>query len=177
MVTYDLEPEVYDIEQMKRIVLFIHQENQKEFPGIHLKLDTGMHRLGFRMHEFQALFEILMIGRLKVASIFSHLAASDNPDHEIFTTEQIEIFDKMSAAITKVLGYKPLRHLANTAAISRYPIAHYDMVRLGLGLYGIDSKIETSALLERVHTLVAKVIQVKRVKKGETVGYNRTHLR
>ena len=175
MVDYKLEPEVYDIEQLMRIVLFINQEKQKDFPPIHLKLDTGMHRLGFQTKNFQALMELLMISRLKVASIFSHLAASDDPTHKTFTERQIALFNQMADAISKWLGYQPLRHIANTAAISRYPDAHLDMVRLGLGLYGIDSKLNTSEQLERVHTLLAKVIQVKTVKKGETVGYNRTH--
>ena len=175
MVAHQLEPEVYNLEQLKQIIIYNLQEERSDFPAIHIKLDTGMHRLGFRKCDFQPLFELLLNGKLKVASIFSHLAASDDPDHEAYTMEQISLFDEMCKVIINVLGYTPLRHIANTAAISRYPNAHHDMVRLGLGLYGIDSRLETSAQLERVHTLIAKIIQVKSIKKGETVGYNRTH--
>jgi len=175
MVSYQLEPEVYNLEQLNQIIVYNLQEERKDFPSIHLKLDTGMHRLGFRNRDFKSLFELLSNGKLKIASIFSHLAASDDPQHENYTQKQINLFNEMSIAIINFLGYEPLRHLANTAAISRYPDAHYDMVRLGLGLYGIDNKIESSHQLERVHALFAKVIQVKEIKQGETIGYNRNH--
>lgn len=175
MVAHQLEPEVYDLEQLKQIIIYNQQEKRNNFPPIHIKLDTGMHRLGFRQKDFQALFELLVHGKLIVASIFSHLAASDNADHDTYTIKQIAVFDEMCTVIAQVLGYAPLRHIANTAAISRFAHAHYDMVRIGLGLYGIDSGPKTSTQLERVHTLVAKVIQIKTILKGETIGYNRTH--
>ncbi len=175
MVAHHLEPEVYNLEQLEQIIIYNQQEARATFPSIHIKLDTGMHRLGFRKDELQNLLELLDDSRLKVASIFSHLAASDDAQHQEYTLNQIHLFDELCAELIKTLGYTPLLHIANTAAISRYPNAHYDMVRLGLGLYGIDQKKETSMQLERVHTLIAKVIQIKSIQKGETVGYNRTH--
>lgn len=175
MLTYHLEPEVYNLEQLKQIIIYTKQEIREKFPSIHIKLDTGMHRLGFRKDELHDLIVLLQESKLKVASMFSHLAASDDSLHEEYSLHQIKLFDEMCTDLIKALGYTPLRHIANTAAISRYPSAHYDLVRLGLGLYGIDNKPETSAQLERVHTLIAKVIQIKSIPKGETVGYNRTH--
>lgn len=175
MLSHHLEPEVYNLEQLRQIILYSQQEERKIFPPIHIKLDTGMHRLGFRQDELENLIGLLRKSNLKVASIFSHLAASDDAIHEEYSLHQIRHFDELCTVLIEALGYRPLLHIANTAAISRYPSAHYDMVRLGLGLYGIDNKPQTSTRLERVHTLIAKVIQIKSIPTGETVGYNRTH--
>ena len=175
MITYDLEPEVYSLDQLQHIILFKAQSLKTHFPAIHLKLDTGMHRLGFQKRDFQNLFTLLMAAQLKVASIFSHLSSSDNEAHNTSTIDQFDLFEEMTKTLVMTLGYKPLLHISNTAAISKYPQAHYDMVRLGIGLYGIDGNINTANKLERVHTLKAKIIQVKPLRKGDTVGYNRAH--
>ncbi len=175
MVTYNLEPEVYSVNQLEHMISYKDQDAQTIFPAIHLKLDTGMHRLGFQKNDFEKLFTLLKEAKLKVASIFSHLSSSDNAIHDAYNLEQIALFEEMSMKLIEVLGYSPIRHFANTAAISRYPQAHYDMVRLGIGLYGIDGHTHTTNQLERVHTLKAKIIQIKSVVKGATVGYNRMH--
>lgn len=176
MVSHRLEPEIYDLQQLNQIIEFNRNQNELQFPAIHIKLDTGMHRLGFRKIDLDALMNLIAKAQLKVGSIFSHLAASDDAQQQDYTFRQMKLYDDMCDTIINFLGYSPLRHIANTAAISRYPKAHYDMVRLGLGLYGIDQKKETSAKLERVHTLIARVIQIKSISKGETVGYNRSHI-
>lgn len=170
MVKHQLEPEVYDIVQLRHII--VHTDCSLP---IHLKLDTGMHRLGFKQEDLSELCDLLSTSTIKVATVFSHLAASDEPLHNDYTQMQIALYDEMCNQIVSVIGYTPIRHIANTAAISRFSHAHYDMVRLGLGLYGIDGNPKTASRLERVHTLKAKVIQTKLLSMGETVGYNRTH--
>lgn len=170
---YNLEPEVYSLSQLEYISRHINGDI-----NIHLKLDTGMHRLGFMQNDLKDLLEVLENNkaRITVASIFSHLASSGNIDHKKYTERQIALYDEMYGTIVRAIGYKPLRHIANTAAISLYPNAHYDMVRLGLGLYGIESNHSIANRLERVHTLKAKVMQIKSLKKGSAVGYSRSHI-
>lgn len=170
MVEHQLEPEVYDIIQLQHIIT--HTDG---LLPIHLKLDTGMHRLGFKEEDLSELCELLSKSKIRVSTVFSHLAASDEPLHSDYTQMQIALYNEMCNQIVLAIGYTPIRHIANTAAITRFPHAHYDMVRLGLGLYGIDGDPKTSNRLERVHTLKAKIIQIKLLSKGETVGYNRTH--
>lgn len=176
MINYNLEPEIYSLEQLERIIQDRKQLSSNNLPAIHIKLDTGMHRLGFQKQDLVLLIPLLKEAKLRVASIFSHLASSDNEEHEIHTMNQYDEFVLMANLLSNALEYKPLRHLANTSAITKYPILHLDMVRLGLGLYGIDNDSSTSVNLERVHTLIAKIIQVKKLTKGETVGYNRGHI-
>ncbi len=171
MADYRLEPEVYDITQLRHLVAHM----DISLP-IHLKLDTGMHRLGFKNNDLKDLCDLLSNSKIRVATIFSHLASSDNSSHNEYTYVQMAQFNRMYSQLSSVLGYSPIRHMANTAAISRFPDAHYDMVRLGLGLYGIDSHQNTAKQLERVHTLKAKIIQIKSLSKGDAVGYNRTHV-
>lgn len=170
MVKHQLEPEVYDIVQLQHIIT----HTDCSLP-IHLKLDTGMHRLGFKQEDLSELCDLLFTSIIKVATVFSHLAASDEPLHNDYTQKQIALYDEMCNQIGSVIGYTPIRHIANTAAISRFPHAHYDMVRLGLGLYGIDGNPKTASRLERVHSLNAKIIQIKLLSGGDTVGYNLTH--
>lgn len=170
MVTHQLEPEVYDIGQLE----YITTHTDSIIP-IHLKLDTGMHRLGFTSSDLEDLSNVLSTSKIRVASVFSHLAASDDDLHNDYTRKQIALFNEMCTYVISILGYEPIKHIANTAATSRFPDAHYGMVRLGLGLYGIEGHAKTAEQLERVHTLKAKIIQIKSLVKGETVGYNRTH--
>ena len=140
--------------------------------NIHLKIDTGMHRLGFTGEQLPELTSTIQsLKSIRIASIFSHLAASEDSGQDEFTQSQIALFSTISDEIISAIGYKPLRHILNSAGIERFPHAQFDMVRLGIGLHGI-SPTQQDKLLP-VSTLKSKVIQVKHLQPGETVGYNR----
>lgn len=172
MVRYDLEPEIYSLELLKEFAKIIELANLKNPFSIHLNIDTGMKRLGFDVSEISQLVAILENNtQLKVASIFSHLAASDDAQWKEFTEEQIEKFNKAYQKITKNLKEKPIKHLVNSSGILRFPKAHFDMVRLGLGLYGINADKQKE--LEPVGTFKTTISQIRNVKKEETVGYGR----
>lgn len=174
-----LEPEVYSLPLLRELLRFTGREKQL---AIHLKLDTGMHRLGFESADIAELGSMLReYPNVQVRSVFSHLAASDAPAHDAFTHRQAAIFSENFDKIRTALGYAPLRHIVNTSGIARFPQYHFDMVRLGIGLYGIDSSAPHSSLLTShfsltlrpVNTLKATVSQIKLVPPGDTVGYNR----
>jgi alanine racemase len=152
---------------------FLKSEGISEYP-VHIKLDTGMHRLGFDPGEVTALTEWLSsAGTMRVQSVFSHLAASEDPAEDAFTAEQAGIFTTCCDLLEKGLTYGFLRHIANTAAIRRHPHLQMDMVRLGIGLYGVDPGPDSELSLQEVSTLKTTVAQVRKVSEGQTVGYNR----
>ncbi|OKS86366.1 bifunctional UDP-N-acetylmuramoyl-tripeptide:D-alanyl-D-alanine ligase/alanine racemase [Mucilaginibacter polytrichastri] len=175
MVEHDLEPEIYSFNLLDEFVKFAYQQNITNYP-VHLKIDTGMHRLGFEGFEIETLCDFLEeIKYIKVKSVFSHLVASDAPAHDAFTLQQMKRFEKAYLQIEEALGYKFIRHIANTSAIIRWPMAQYDMVRLGIGLYGIDAAVPDHLnRLQTVATLKTSISQVKKIPAGETVGYNRS---
>jgi len=179
---YRLEPEVYSMELLKRLMheaeLSLSNAKQPFFP-LHIKLDTGMHRMGFMEDELDELLEFMQENALlKVASVFSHLAASDMPGFDDFSREQLKRFERMAAKLETGLGYGFLKHMANSAAISRFPEAQMDMVRLGIGMYGVDGNKDVEAHLQTVNTFKSVISQIKTVPAGETVGYNRAgHLK
>lgn len=169
---FRLEAEVYDMRSLTEAIKAAQQ--MPDAPPVHIKLDTGMHRLGFVEQDLPALLEALRGQRaLKVASILSHLVASEDPALDDFTRAQIASFTRMADAIDGVLGYKPLRHMANSAGIARWPQAHFDMVRVGIGLHGMGANAEETAQLQHTVTLRTVVAQVKQLHTGDTVGYNR----
>jgi alanine racemase len=174
MVEFTLQPEIYSFTLFDEFVKFAQLKNIFDYP-IHIKIDTGMRRLGFDETEVETLCDMLEENKyIHVQSIFSHLAASDAEQHDHFTLKQIRAFEKAYHQIEKVLSYKTIRHISNTSAITRWPVAQFDMVRLGIGLYGIDSAIKDEiSPLHPVATLKTSISQVKKVKGGETVGYNR----
>jgi len=172
MHRYRLEPEVYDPPTLNEAIRFAELSNEPLV--VHIKLDTGMHRLGFGAAELTYLLDRLrQAPMLRVGSILSHLVASEDPSQDAFTRGQIEAFASMSAAITGVLDHVPLRHIANSAAIRRFPEAHFDMVRLGIGLHGIGADAQETALLRPVATLKAPVALLRDIPAGDTVSYNR----
>lgn len=177
MVQNKLEPEIFSFDSLEAVCDTLRQMNyQGAFP-VHLKLDTGMHRLGFELENIISLSEILRETRnIHVASIFTHLAAADAPEHDEFTRSQIALFKKMSSILIAALGYHPLLHTANTGAIQRHPEARFDMVRLGIGLYGISAVEEEQSQLRTVATLKTTISQIKNIKKGESIGYNRAYI-
>jgi alanine racemase len=177
MFKYRLEPEIFSLRILNKYIESSHElgydETEKILP-IHIKLDTGMHRLGFEEKEIDTLLSIIQSqNKIKVNSIFSHLAASDEPEHDAFTMQQIRLFEKMSNKINQTLGYPAWRHILNSNGITRFKEYQYEMVRLGLGVYGIDSSNQIQDLLLPVGALKSTIAQIKHVKKGETIGYGR----
>ena len=171
MLEYNLEPEIYNFKVLRQFQLVVAKKGLKNYP-VHIKLDSGMHRLGFVATEINHLIkEIKQTESFKVTSVFSHLAASDEKEHDSFTLEQIDVFKLMSQKIIDEFSYSIDRHILNSAGIERFPEAQFEMVRLGIGLYGISS-IEQEQL-EVVSTLKSTVLQIKQVAKNNTVGYSR----
>lgn len=169
---YHLEPEIFSIQQLERCLLEI---GSSTFIPIHIKLDTGMHRLGFLEQDLPQLIQILRKHpQIQVKSIFTHLAASDQQHFDSFTNYQSRLFESMAAQITKVLNYQPAIHALNSGGISRHPGLNYSMVRLGIGLYGFDNEPQVQMKLEKVHTLKTRISQIKTYAAGETVSYNRS---
>jgi alanine racemase len=170
---YDLQPELYSMDMAAELARFLQSEGITGFP-VHIKLDTGMHRLGFSVEEVPALAAWLNAQDLfRVQSVFSHLVASEDPREDVFTRQQEASFLAACARMREGLGYDFLRHIANTAAIRRHPHLQLDMVRLGIGLYGIDPGMTGPGQLQEVSRLRSTIAQVRRVAAGETVGYNR----
>lgn len=170
LIDNDLEPEIYSLSLLRSLVSFL---NGRAI-AIHLKIDTGMHRLGLEQNDIPEALELLSSSsNIRVASVFSHLAASDEAKHDEFTIAQSNVFEKTAQEIEKALNYRPLCHILNSSGILRHPGLQFDMVRLGIGLYGIDPSGEFQDKLQPVATLKTVISQVKTIKKGETVGYGR----
>jgi len=176
MIHYDLEPEIYSLNLLDKFaeVLSLLRNGGGEKYNIHIELETGMNRLGFEASEIPVLIERLKLNhQVQVASVFSHLAASEDKEYDDFTKQQIAKFDEMSTLITSQFDYKILRHILNSTGITRHTKAQFDMVRLGIGLYGIDASEKVQGKLMTVQTLKTTISQIKQVKKGESVGYGR----
>jgi len=173
---YRLEPEIYSFEMLDEYLATFDTLTEVPAPKIHLKLDTGMRRLGFDEADLPALATRLReyAARLPVASMMTHLAAADEPSHDDFTREQLATFRRMTAALETALGYSVLKHALNSAGILRFPEAHFDMVRLGIGLYGVDaSHTADPSALRPVSQLRTTISQIKTLPAGATVGYGR----
>ncbi len=170
MMRYRLEPEVYSLSLLDEL---IRATGRHRSLLIHLKVDTGMHRLGLTDKDIPEVLERLQHHpNLHVQSVFSHLVASDDSQHDTFTHMQAAEFERLYEMVAHGLGYRPLRHIANSGAIARFPQYHFDMVRLGIGLYGVGNA-DMASELRPVHTLKATISQIKEVPAGDTVGYNR----
>ncbi len=172
MITHRLEPEIYSFSSLNNFIIALQKYGERDYP-IHIKLDTGMHRLGFTESDLPRLYEELNRSKelIHISSVFSHLAVSEDESQDEFTTAQVTRFECMTTTITEVIGYYPLRHIANSAAIERQPNAEFDMVRLGIGLYGVSSS--GSIKLSNVSTLKTRIVQIKELDKDETIGYGR----
>ncbi|NTE01983.1 bifunctional UDP-N-acetylmuramoyl-tripeptide:D-alanyl-D-alanine ligase/alanine racemase [Agrobacterium tumefaciens] len=172
IIKHHLEPEIYSLEILNSFLNAIPKD-VLNYP-VHLKIDSGMHRLGFDQTEVDDLSKLLVNNaQISVQSIFSHLVASGEAEHDGFTREQMNTFDVVSKKIIGVLGYKPLLHIANTSGISRWPDSQLDMVRLGIGLYGCDTALYRNQGLQTVMVLKTTITQVKSIAPGESVGYSR----
>ncbi|MBB6609967.1 bifunctional UDP-N-acetylmuramoyl-tripeptide:D-alanyl-D-alanine ligase/alanine racemase [Pontibacter sp. Tf4] len=169
---YNLEPEIYSLELLQLYLNDLPAEGPRH--RIHLKLDTGMHRLGFTPEDFDALFPVLQQHpQVQVVSTFTHLAGADEALHNDFSQLQISNFRKMAAEVEARLGYPVIKHVLNSAGIVRFPEHQLDMVRLGIGLYGVEATGSEQEALKSVSTLKTTVSQVKSIVAGETVGYSR----
>ncbi len=173
MIAHQLEPEIYSLQQLQQ--LYLHLKNKASHYPIHLKIDTGMHRLGFEEEQLQELIHFLQKHQqyFKIKSIFSHLSASEAPEHDDFTHQQAHLFLHLAQQIQAAFSYPIDLHLLNSSGISRFPQYQFNMVRLGIGLYGIESDSSIQQQLQVVSQLKARISQIKQVLPNETVGYNR----
>lgn len=173
MLEYNLEPEIYSFRMLHLFLAELGRRNQDETARVQIKLDTGMHRLGFEEKEIPELIEkIKSEPRLQVVGVFSHLAASGESEHDDFTLQQIEVFKRCSAMIQVAFGKNIFRHILNSSGIKRFPNARFEMVRLGIGLYGIGQDEEQNYLRD-VSRLQTTLSQIRTLEPPETVGYSR----
>lgn len=173
IIEYNLEPEIYSF---RLLDLFYNRLKQKGFDGrypIHLKLETGMHRLGFKEDEADEMIQKLNKLDVKVMSIFSHLSTSDVASEANYVLEQAEIFERFSSKLLAGLNDQPIRHLLNSAGITNFPQFQYNMVRIGIGMMGMSPNTEIKRQLQTVVSFRTVISQISEVKKGETVGYSR----
>src|SRR5690606_28948131 len=174
LLTSNLEPEIYSFRILKALIHFLRIRKQRAFP-IHIKIDTGMHRLGFLPNEIKELATLLSTApEVKVKTMFSHLVAAGDKQYHGFTLQQITMFSESVDELEALLGYKVIRHIANTSGIVNWPSAYMDMVRLGIGLYGVD--MSGKMALEKVSELKTTITQIKDLPAGTTVGYDRKGL-
>lgn len=176
MLKHELEPEVFSFRILDLLELAINRIDIKKKPvKIHVKLDTGMHRLGFNERELPELAErILANPILHVQSVFSHLAASDNAQHDDFSHQQVSMFENNCQYLREKLSHSFDRHILNSAGISRFPEANFEMVRLGIGVYGVPLTQQEEGKIETVISLKSSLTQIKEVSAGESIGYNRS---
>lgn len=173
LLAHQLEPEIYSFAVLEELINVLVSRNINGHP-IHIKVDTGMHRLGFSTTDMTRLAHRLRgAPEVKVQSVFSHLAASAEAAHDRFTAEQLAEFRGFADGLMAVLGYPMIRHIANSAAIQRWPQAHLDMVRLGIGLYGVGDVGENGLQLQQTGTLKTVITQLRQVPSGDSVGYGR----
>ena len=172
IVSYGLEPGIPNMYSLRVLCDVLQKRGINDFP-IHIKIDTGMHRLGFMSDELPELMDFVKECRnVKIKSVYSHLAAADDPDCDDFTLGQIRLFRENADKLTAALGYKPLYHILNSAGIERFPEYQFDMVRLGIGIYGVSALPGNQ--LSTVASFNCKVLQIQTVKPGDgTIGYGR----
>lgn len=170
LLEYNLEPVIYSFDLLKNIAGYVKRKKLK----VHIKVDTGMHRLGFNEEDIPGIVKLFQENlQLDIASIFSHLAAADEIEHEDFTHHQADLFKQVTQNIKKSLKINPLCHLVNSSGIMKYSNYQFDMVRLGIGLYGIDPAGISQGQLQPISSLKTIISQIRDVKPGETIGYGR----
>lgn len=178
MVEYNLEPELYSFVLLQSFDTFLQQEGRLQYP-VHIEIETGMNRLGFAVSEIGRLAAALRsTSSFKVQSVFTHLVAGEEKVNDAFTQQQFELFQQAAGELQNKTGFTFLRHISNSAAVLRHPHLQLDLVRLGIGLYGIDSTGSDKSGSHRINlhtvaTLKSSVAQIKQIKAGESVSYNR----
>ena len=172
IVNYGLEPGIPNMYSLRELCNVLEKRGMTDFP-VHIKLDTGMHRLGFMTEELDELMDFMKECKtVRIKSVYSHLAASDDPSCDDFTLGQIELFQKNADALSESLGYKPMYHILNSAGIERFTQYQFDMVRLGIGIYGVSAI--PGRKLAPVASFKCKVLQVKALRPEDgTIGYGR----
>ncbi len=173
LIQHQLEPNIYSFKILEAFLSRVKESNLDEYP-IHLKFNTGLNRLGF-LEEDISNIAAKLVGNstVKIISIFSHLAASEDINEKDFSLQQISSFEKISVDFKRYFGFKPTLHMCNTSGIINYPQAHFDMVRLGIGLYGFANDKNETSKLKNVVSLYSCISQINSIKKGESIGYNR----
>lgn len=177
IIEYNLEPNLYSFKVLKEFIVVSKELNKKEYP-IHLKFNTGLNRLGFNYNDISAILELLKRSTsIKIASLFSHIAASEDLNERAFTSQQIHQFKSAAEKLFDELNYKPMRHMLNTSGIINYAEeAQFEMVRLGIGLYGFANDEALTRDLKNVLCLKSVISQIHKIKTGESVGYNRAFM-
>jgi alanine racemase len=173
ITNFSSEPVIYSFDILKNFDQFVKNQELKEYP-VHIEIETGMNRLGFLPEHIERLAIELNNSNLKVKSVYSHLVASEDPAADDFTLQQFRMFNETCKQLESGLNYRFLKHIDNSAGIYRHPTLQLDMVRLGIGLYGINTVPDASLDLKEVTTLKTTVAQVKKVAKGESVSYGRS---
>ncbi len=175
LIKRDLEPSLYSQKVLNEFADLAKNKELTDYP-VHIKFNTGLNRLGFRENDIDFIVSKLnQTNTLKVKSIFSHLVASEDLEEQVFTLNQIKIFNTISENFIGKIDYKPMLHICNTSGILNYPDAHFDMVRCGIGLYGFGNSEKENKNLKPIATLKSVISQIHNIKKGETVGYNRAY--
>ena len=174
IITYKLEPSLYSFYFLENFINYIKDKNIKE-TRCHFKINTGLNRVGFSESEINdALKKIKNAGKIKLVSLYSHLAASEDPNEKTYTYSQISLFKKITTYIISILSYKPILHMSNTSGILNFTECEFDMVRAGIGLYGYNNHLNKDLI--PVHTLKSIISQIIEAKKGDSIGYNRSHI-
>lgn len=176
MIAYQLEPEIYNLKELNAFLKIAENHNLYQYP-VHLKLNTGMNRLGFTSSNFDELVAVLNHTNLiQISSIFSHLATSDMPEENAFTLHQINTFNDWATRLKSELNRKPILHILNTSGIYNFSEHQLDMVRVGIGLYGVGNNEIENQQLQNVATLKTIILQINEINKGESVGYGRRYV-
>lgn len=175
IIEYNLEPEIYSLRVLELFNDAVQKAGYDERYPIHIKLETGMNRLGFKEADLAPLLEALRHKNVRVESIFSHLSSSDVPSEKEFTLRQMAVFRKNSDTLIKNLGYQPIRHILNSSGITEYPEYQYDMVRIGIGMLGESQNSDIKKQLRPVVSFKTVISQISQVQEGESVGYSRKY--
>ena len=172
MINYGLEPGIPNLCTLKALCKVLEKREVKNFP-VHIKMDTGMHRLGFMSDEMAELLEFIAASdRIRIKSVYSHLAASDDPSNDEFTHSQVSLFKTNADRLSDAIGYRPMYHILNSAGIERFPEYQFDMVRLGIGIYGVSALDNVN--LAPAASFKCKILQIKSLKQSDgTIGYGR----
>ena len=173
LIRYNLEPSLYSARILREFIEVAERSNKKDYP-VHIKFNTGINRIGFWETDVDFIHrDLSKTTSVKVVSIFSHLAASEDYNEREFTLQQIHTFKKITEDLILKLGYRPILHQCNTSGILNYPEAHFDMVRSGIGIYGYGNEEAFDAELKPVAALKSVISQIHKLEPGESVGYNR----
>lgn len=176
IIKYHLEPSMYSPNMLKKFMSFAEEHKLSSYP-VHLKFNTGLNRLGFWENEVDFIIDrIFEKNEIKVVSLFSHLAASEDMNEKEFTEGQISAFEKICSTIDEKLGYKTIKHLLNTSGILNYAKAQFDMVRSGIGLYGFGNDAKYDKELKPIATFKTIISQIHKLEPNESVGYNRSYI-